>query len=99
MKNIYYWEPNYFENYIFRNVQAQLPQEFTVEQFMLTFNKIPAIYRETHTYRWRHVLTLNPYHYECNIVSRLLHGVVQKGLLNARYVANNGRTQTIFQKI
>jgi len=98
MKMYWEWEPNYFENYIFRNVE--LTGEFTVEQFINQFNKINRGYRTANWGKYRPVITLIPnYYYHYNLISGFLHGLLKKGILEARYVSNNGRTETIFKKV
>jgi hypothetical protein len=92
-------DPTYFPNYIFRLVKPNLDVEFTVEEFMTEFNRLPNHYRETKCYGFNRVETLSPnYHYHYKIVSQCLHHMVSKGLLKVRYESLGSRTVSIFEK-
>ena len=101
MKYYWEWEADYFENYILRNVE--LPQEFTVQDFMVCFNKLPAMFRTVNKGRWitayNLVLDFKYFGYCHRVVSANLHAMLSRGVLKAKYVSNGSKTETIFSKV
>ena len=104
MKSEYYWEAEYFEVVIcplvfgYRNQYpwVEVSEEFTIEDFIKEFNRIPSYKRKYGKYNC--VLELIPhYSYHYNIVSRMLHCMVKKNYLSVRYVSVGTRTEQIFK--
>lgn len=93
-------EPNYFGDYVYRLVEPNLENEFTVEDFMEKFNKLTIHVRVTNYFSsFKHTITLFPkYHYHYKTVSNCLHYMVKQKRLKAKYVSVGSRTETIFKK-
>lgn len=84
MKKYWDWDTEYFENYIFRHVKP--PQEFTVMEFMESFNNLPKGFSfSTIHFGWEH-----------RLISDFLHKMIGR-VLTARYVSDGTKTVTIFQ--
>ena len=93
-------ESNYFGDYVYRLIHPKLPNEFTVENFMEKFNKLPSNVRETNHFSHRHIISLNPgYHYHYNLVSDCLHYMVAQKQIKVRYVSVGSRTESIYAKL
>lgn len=106
MKSYYHWEPVYFESYVFPLVlqynenhpwMKRENEEFTVEQFIVQFNKIPTHLRKSSgKYSWVTELIPN-YSRHYTVVAEMLLYMSRKNHLSVRFVSVGSRTEPIFQ--
>lgn len=107
MKSYYHWEPVYFESYVFPLVlryNENYPwmenenESFTVEQFILMFNRVPSNFRKNNFGKFSYVFELSTnYHYHYNVVAKMLLYMSRKNHLSVRFVSVGSRTEPIFQ--
>jgi hypothetical protein len=89
------WNFDYFENKIFKMVN--LPEKFTIDDFIEKFNKIqPELRKNIKGYSV--ILTKN-YSHDINRLSRLLYYLVDRNILKVKHVSKSHKTIPIFKKI
>jgi hypothetical protein len=105
------WDADYFIKNIFNRVKIK--GEFTIEEFIEKFNDLPKEFRKQEksiNLHYEPLVHLFPtYYYHYNLISKLLHDMVKRGLLKVRYLQGipghhdwregGGRTSAVFSKI